>query len=74
MISLDCIGSVMSPSVVVVVPLKPEMTRPIEFNISEESLIWLKAGSYNKSAMLPGSTSTICTSRPLIQRLSTSAS
>ena len=42
MIGLACIGSVMSPSVVVVVPLKPEMTRPTEFNISEESLIWLK--------------------------------
>ena len=64
----------MSPNVMVVAPLKLERTRPAEFNIREESFIWLKAGSCNKSAALPGSTSTLCTSKPLIQRVSTSAS
>ena len=65
-----CTGSVMSPSVVVVAPLKPERTRPVEFNIREESFIWLKVGSCNKSVALSGSTSTLCTSKSLIQRVS----
>ena len=69
-----CTGSVISPSVMVVVPLKPKRIRPAEFNIPEESFIWLKAGSYNKSVMVPGSTSTLCTSKLLIYRVSTSAS
>ena len=69
-----CIGSVISPSVVVVAPLKLESICPAEFNISRESFIWLKAGSCNKSTALPESTSTLCTSKPLIQRGSTSAS
>ena len=69
-----CTGSVMSPSVVVVALLKIERTHPTEFNIREESFIWLKAGSYNKSTALLGSTSTLCASKPLIQRVSTSAS
>ena len=64
----------MSPSVVVVTSLKPERTRPAEFNIREESFIWLKAGSYNKSIAQLGSTSTLCTSKPIIQMVSTSAS
>ena len=64
----------MSPSVVVVAPLKPERTHLTKFNIVEESFIWLKAGSCNKSVALVGSTSTLCTSKPLIQRVSTSAS
>ena len=34
-----CTGNVMSPSVVVVAPLKPERIRPAEFNIHEESFI-----------------------------------
>ena len=50
---IACIGSVMSPSVVVVAPLKPERIRPAEFNSPEESFIWLKAGNCNKSAALP---------------------
>ena len=61
-------------SVVVVAPLKPERIRSAKFNISGESFIWLKAGSCNKSAMLPGSTSTMCTSKSLLQNVSTSAS
>ena len=69
-----CTRSVMSPSVVFVVSLKPERTRPIKFNICEERFIWLKAGSCNKSVALLGSTSTLCTSKLLIQRVSTSAS
>ena len=64
----------MSPSVVVVAPFKPERIRPAEFNIHEESFIGLKAGSYNKSTALPGSTNTLCTSKLLIQRVSESAS
>ena len=63
----------MSPSVVVGTPLKPERIRPAEFNIREESFIWLKVGSCNKSVALPGSTSTLCRSKPLIQRVSISA-
>ena len=51
----------MSPNVVVVRPLKLERTSPAEFSIYEESFIWLKAGSCNKSAALPGSTSTLST-------------
>ena len=70
----SCTGSVISPNVVVVKPLKLERIHPAKFNISEESYIWLKAGSYNKSAALPGSSSTMCTSKSLIQRVRTSAS
>ena len=36
--------------------------------------IYLKAGSCNRSAALPGSTSTLCTSKLLIHKVSTSAS
>ena len=71
---LACTGSVISPSVVVVAPLKPERIRSTEFNISGESFIWLKEGSCNKSAALPAYTDTLCTSKSLIQRVSTSAS
>ena len=61
MIDPACIRSVMFLSVVVVVPLKLERIRSIEFNIREESFIWLKADSCNKAAALPGSTSIMCT-------------
>ena len=71
---LACTGSAMSPSVVVVAPLKPKRTCPAEFNIREESFIWLNAGRCNKSAKLPGFTNALCTSKPLIQRVCTSAS
>ena len=64
----------MSPSVVVVAPLKPERIRSAEFNICRERFIWLKVGTCNKFVVLPGSTSTLCISKPLIQRVSTSAS
>ena len=59
----------MSPSVVVIALFKLERICPVEFNIREESFIWLKASSYNKSAALPGSTKTLCTSKPLMQRV-----
>ena len=39
MIGPTCTGSVMSPNVVVVAPLKPERIRPTEFNICEECFI-----------------------------------
>ena len=38
-ISVACIGSVTSPSFVVVAPLKLERIRPAEFSIHEESFI-----------------------------------
>ena len=74
MTGLACTESVISPSVMVVAPLNLYRIRLAEFNICGESFIWLKAGSYNKSTALPGSTNTPCTSKPLIQRVSTSAS
>ena len=66
--------SVTSLSVTVVAPLKPERIRLVEFNTPKESFIRLKAGSCNKSAALPRSISTLCTSKQLIQRVGTSAS
>ena len=69
-----CKGSVTSPCVVVVVPLKPERINPAEFNIHEESFIRLNAGSCKKSAALLGSTSILCTSKLLIHKVSTNAS
>ena len=67
-------GSAISLDVTVVAPLKLERIYPAEFSIYEESFICLKAGNYNKYAALPGSTSTLCTSKLLIQRVITSAS
>ena len=64
----------MSPNVVVVALLKPKRIRSAGFNIPEESFIWLKVDRCNKSVALPESTSTLCTSKPLIHRVSTSAS
>ena len=49
----------MSPSVVVVAPLKPERICLTEFSIPVESFIWLKAGSSNKSTVMPESTNTL---------------
>ena len=69
-----CTGSVTSLSVVVVALLKPERISPVEFSIPNESSILLKASSCNKSVALPGSTNTLCTSKKLINRVSTSAS
>ena len=67
-------GSVTFPSAVVVALLKPERFCPTEFSMQKESFICMKAGSYSKSGALPESTSTLCTSKPLIQRVSTKAS
>ena len=72
--SPSCTGSVMSPNVVVVALLKPERIRSTEFNFCEESFIWLKVGSCKKYVALPRSTSTLCTSKQLIQMVSISAS
>ena len=47
-----CTGSVMFPRGAVVVLLKLERIRPIEFSIYGESFILLKAGSYNKFVAL----------------------
>ena len=74
MIGPSYTGSVPSPSVVVVVPLKLERIRSAKCSIPEESFIWLKAGSCNKFAALIGSLSTLCTSKQLIHRVSTTAS
>ena len=45
-------GSMTSPSVTVVASLKLKRIRPTKFNTPKKSLIRLKAGSYNKSALL----------------------
>ena len=74
MISSAFTGRVTSPNFVVVAHLKLERIRLAEFSMSEESFICVKAGSRSKSTALPGSTSTLCTSKPLIQRVSTRAS
>ena len=64
----------MSPIVTVVAPLKPDNILLVEFILSKEMFIFLKAGSCNRLAALPGSTSTLCTSKSLIHKVSTSAS
>ena len=60
--------------VTVVAPLNLNMILLIELNLSKEMFIYLKAGLCDRSAALPGSTSTLCTSKSLIHRISTSAS
>ena len=57
-----------------VAPLNPNRILPAELNLSKEMFICLKAGSCNRLAALPGSTSTLCTSKSLIHRVSTGAS
>ena len=64
----------MSPIVTVVAPLKQDKILPTELSLSKEMLICLKAGSCNKSITLSRSTSTLCTSKSLIHKVSTSAS
>ena len=64
----------MSPMVTVVAPLKPNRILPAKLSLSKEMFICLNAGSYNRSAALPGSTSTLWTSKSLIHKVSTSAS
>ena len=74
MTGLAFIGSTASPNVTVVAPLKPERIYPAEFIIYEESFIYLNADSCSKSVALLGSTNTLCTSKPLIQRVRIGAS
>ena len=64
----------MSPNVTVVTPLKPNMILPVELSVSKEMFICLKASSCNRSVALPRSTGTLCTSKLLIHKVSTSAS
>ena len=64
----------MSPIVTVVAQLNSDMILPAELSLSKEIFICLKASNCNRSAMLPGSISTLCTSKLLIHRVSTSAS
>ena len=64
----------MSSIVTVVAPLKPNRILPDELILSKEMFICLKAGSCNRSTTLPGSTSTLCTTKSLIHKVSTSAS
>ena len=47
---------------------------PVELILSKKMFICLKADSCNKSVALPRSTSTLCTSKSLIHRVSKSAS
>ena len=67
-------GRVMLPIVTVVAPLKPDMILPDELSLSKDMFICLKVGKCNRSAALPRSTSTLCTSNSLIHKVSTSAS
>ena len=55
-----------SPSVVVVTPLKPKRIHLLEFSIPKESFICSNADICNKSVVMLGSISTLCTSKPLI--------
>ena len=60
--------------VTVVTPLNPDRILLAELSSSKKMFICLKVGSYNRSAALLGSTSTLCTSKSLIHKVSTSAS
>ena len=64
----------MSPIVTVVGLLNPDRILPAELILSKEMFIYLKVGNCNRLATLLGLTSTLCTSKPLIHRVSTSAS
>ena len=64
----------MLPIVIVVAPLNPDRILPVELSLSKEMFICLKAGSCNRLVALPRSTSTLCTSKSLIHKVSTSAS
>ena len=67
-------GRAMFPIVTVVAPLIPDRILLAELSLSKEMFICLKAGSCNRLIALPGSTSTWCTSKSLIHRVSTSTS
>ena len=58
----------------VVAPLNPDKILAAELSLSSGTFIYLKAGRCNKSVALPGSTSTLCTSKLLMHKVSTSAS
>ena len=58
----------------VVAPLNSEKILSAELSLSRGTFICLKAGSYNKLVVLPGSTSTLSTSTLLMHKVSTSAS
>ena len=60
--------------VTVVAPLNPDKTLFVELSFSNGMFICLKAGSCSRLAALLGSTSTLCTSKLLIYKVSTSAS
>ena len=63
-----------SPTVSVVAQLNPDKILQAKMSLSNDTCICLKAGSCNKSAALPGSTSTLCTSKLLMHKVRTSAS
>ena len=63
-----------SPTVSVVALLKPDKIMPVELSLSSGTFICLKSRSCNKSVALPGSTSTLCTLKLLMHKVSTSAS
>ena len=67
-------GRVITPIVTVVALLKPDRILPVELNLFKEMFICLNVGSFNRSVALPGSTSTLCISKSLIHKVSTSAS
>ena len=55
-------------------PVKPEQDSGNRTQPVKEIFIFLKAGNYNRLTVLPGLTCTLCTSKSLIHRVSTSAS
>ena len=67
-------GRAMSPIVAGVAPLKPDRILSAKLRLLKGIFICLKAGSCSKSAALLGSTSTLCTSKLLMNKVSTSAS
>ena len=67
-------GRVISPIVTMVAPLKPDRILPTELSLSKWMFICLNADNCNRLAVLPGSSSTMCTSKSLIHKVSTSAS
>ena len=67
-------GRAMSPIITMVTSLKLDMILPVELSLSKGMFIYLKAGSCNKSVVLPGLTNTLCTSKSLIHKVRTSAS
>ena len=64
----------MLPIITVVAPLNPDRILLAELGLSKEMFVFLKAGNFNRSVALLRSTSTLCTSKSLIHRVSMSAS